>query len=216
MIVAIDGPAGAGKSTVSLRLAERLGFVRLDTGALYRVAALAALRAGRGVDDPGIEPFVKGLDIVVEPDRITLEGEDVSDAIRTSQISEAASTYAAVPGVRAALLALQRRLGHMQDTVVDGRDIGTVVFPAAEVKIFLTAKPEERARRRLAELAARGESASFEAVLAEIVARDKRDSERAVAPLRRADDAVEVDTSALDFDGAVAACAAVVADKTRR
>lgn len=210
MIIAIDGPAGAGKSTVSRRLADRLGFVRLDTGALYRVVGLAALRAGRPVDDPGIEAFVKALDIVVEPESITLDGEDVSDAIRTPEISDAASTYAAVPGVRAALLALQRRLGQMQDTVVDGRDIGTVVFPQAEVKIFLTARAEVRAERRLAELAERGVEAGFDGVLAEIVARDKRDSERAVAPLRQADDAVVVDTSALDLDGAVDACAAVV------
>lgn len=213
MIIAIDGPAGAGKSTVSQRLAERLGFVRLDTGALYRVVGLAARREGRGPEDAGLEGFVGGLEIVVEPDRILLAGEDVSGAIRTPEISEAASTFAAVPGVRAALLALQRRLGQMRDTVVDGRDIGTVVFPGAEVKIFLTARAEVRAERRLAELAERGVAAEFAAVLGDIVTRDKRDSERAVAPLRQADDAVLVDTSALDLDGAVEACAAVVASR---
>lgn len=216
MIIAIDGPAGAGKSTVSQRLADRLGIVRLDTGALYRVVGLAATRASKATDDPDLEAFAKGLAIEIEPDRIVLDGEDVSEAIRTPAISEAASTYAALPPVRAALLDLQRRLGRARDTVVDGRDIGTVVFPDAEVKIFLTAAATERARRRLAELESRGVEADFDAVLAEIEARDKRDTERAIAPLRQADDAVVVDTSDLDLDGAVDACAKVVAAAAKR
>ncbi len=213
MIVAIDGPAGAGKSTVSRMLAERLGWVRLDTGALYRVVGLAATRAGRTVKDPDLGAFAAGLAIEVEADGIRLDGVDMGQAIRTPEASAAASRFAAVPAVRDALLELQRHLGRAQDTVIDGRDIGTVVFPDADVKIFLTAAAEERARRRLAELEGRGEAADFETVLADIVQRDKQDSERAVAPLKKAADAVEVDTSTLDLPGAVEACLAVVRQK---
>lgn len=210
MIIAIDGPAGAGKSTVSRMLAERLGYVRLDTGALYRVVGLAATRKGLTVDDPGLGDFAAGLQIEVETDAIRLDGQDVSGLIRTPEASAAASRFAAVPAVRDALLGLQRRLGEKQNTVIDGRDIGTVVFPHAQVKIFLTAAAEERARRRLAEMESRGVKADFQTVLAGIVQRDKQDSERAVAPLKKAHDAVEVDTSNLDLPGAVDACFAVV------
>ncbi len=210
MIVAIDGPAGAGKSTVTARLAEALGFVRLDTGALYRTVALAATRAGLEPDDPSLGGFVAGLDIVVRPDGILLGGEDVSLAIRTPEMSVASSRFAAVPCVRAGLLDLQRGLGRARDSVLDGRDIGTVVFPDAEAKIFLTASVRARAQRRLDELQGRGVDADLATVMAEIEARDRADSERAVAPLRKADDAVEIDTTCLDFDAVVEACRRVV------
>jgi cytidylate kinase len=210
MIIAIDGPAGAGKSTISRRLAERIGCVRLDTGALYRVVALACTRHGLAPDAPGIQRFVAGLAIRFHDDRVFLGAEDVSAVIRTPAISTAASQYAAIPGVRAALLDLQRRIGRTQDSVVDGRDIGTVVFPDAEVKIFLTARAEARAERRCAELRAMGLEAVFETVLGEIRARDKADTERATAPLKRAQDATLVDATTLGIEEVVARCVEIV------
>ncbi|MBU0553014.1 (d)CMP kinase [Myxococcota bacterium] len=206
MIIAIDGPAGAGKSTISQRLAERLGFTRLDTGALYRAVALAEMRKGNAADAPDVGPW----NLEVEGDRLTLDGEDISQAIRAPEISSAASDFAKNPAVRAGLLALQRRLGRARDTILDGRDIGTVVFPDADVKIYLTAQPEARAHRRWLELEARGHAQPFRIVLAEIMARDKQDMGRAIAPLRRAEDAVEVDASELGIEEAVEACLAVV------
>lgn len=211
MIVAIDGPAGAGKSTVARRVADHLGCIRLDTGAIYRAVALAATRAGiPTTDGPGLAALVGGLDLAFEGRAVLLGADDVSAAIRTAAMSAAASAYSAVPEVRAGLLGLQRRVGAGTDAVVDGRDIGTVVFPDAEVKIFLTASAESRAERRYLELTERGEVADLDTVLAEIRTRDHADSTRAVAPLRQAEDAVLVDTTHLDLEGAVKACVAVV------
>ncbi|MFN3197106.1 MAG: (d)CMP kinase [Bradymonadia bacterium] len=213
MIVAIDGPAGAGKSSVGKAVAQQLGFVRIDTGALYRAVGFAATRGQVGPEDPGLGAFASGLDLAFDGDRVLLDGEDVTEAIRTPEMSKAASLYAAKIPVREALLSLQRRLGRAQDSVLEGRDIGTVVFPDAEVKIFLTASDEARAQRRLKELEGKGITASLDEVLADIRARDAADSGRDVAPLVQADDAVVVDTTALDFEGAVEACVRVVKNR---
>jgi cytidylate kinase len=211
MIIAMDGPAGAGKSTISRMLAEALGFVRLDTGALYRAVALAAIRAGvPSTDGPRLAALLDDLDLGYDGS-VWLDGENVDREIRSPEASAAASEYAAVPEVRAGLLALQRRLGRARDTILDGRDIGTVVFPDADVKIFLTASASARAGRRHAELVSTGHEAELAVVLAEIVARDKADMERAVAPLRQAEDAVLVDATHLNPAEVVAACRALVA-----
>lgn len=221
-IVAIDGPAGAGKSTVSRKLAEVLGFVMVDTGAMYRTVALAAQRAGVAWSDgPALgalaATLVEGDALAFERDpargvRVKLRGEDVSDAIRTPEIGMGASTVSAHAEVRAALLDLQRHAGKGGGVVLEGRDIGTVVFPEAEAKFFLTARPEIRAQRRFDELRAKDPSAklSFEETLADVKRRDEQDSSRAVAPLKQAPDAVLVDTSDLGIDEVVAHMAARV------
>jgi cytidylate kinase len=221
-IVAIDGPAGAGKSTVARKLSEALGFVLVDTGAMYRAVALAAKRAGVAWDETGV---VGGLarDIVAraglrfERDarrgvRVLLDGEDVSDAVRTPEIGMGASTVSAHPPVRAALLDLQRQAGRGGGVVLEGRDIGTVVFPDAEVKFFLTARPEVRARRRYEELLGKGSDGrpSFEETLADVLRRDEQDTTRAAAPLRQAETAIFVDSSDRDVEEIVALMATQV------
>jgi cytidylate kinase len=212
--VAIDGPAGAGKSTVAKRLAERLGFLHVDTGALYRTVALAARRAGAAWDD---EPAVAQVAEAVVAERrirmerpagpgamrVILDGEDVSALIRTPEMSAGASRVSAIAAVRSALLDLQRQAGAEGGVVLEGRDIGTVVFPDAEVKLFLTATPEERARRRHDELVEKGVPTTYEATLQDQLARDKADTERPVAPLRRADDAVLIDSTGRDVDAVI-------------
>jgi CMP/dCMP kinase len=186
MVIAIDGPAGAGKSTVARAVAEELGFTYLDSGAMYRSVALAALRERA-------EPAEVASRVRIEVgERVLLDGHDVTDAIRTPEVSEAASRTAADPAVRAALVAQQRRLLASGDWVAEGRDIGTVVAPDAAVKVFLTASPEERARRRAAEL-----GADLSAVKAEQALRDQRDATREHSPLRPASGAVELDTTGL-------------------
>jgi cytidylate kinase len=190
MLIAIDGPAGAGKSTVARAVAGALGFTYLDTGAMYRCIALAELR---GAQDP------LACAIALDGETVTLDGEDVTAAIRTPQVSERASQVAARPEVRAALVERQRELIAGGDYVAEGRDIGTVVAPDAELKVFLTASPEERARRRAAEL-----GADAEAVLREQLLRDERDASREHSPLSAAADAVELDTTGLGIDEVVA------------
>jgi cytidylate kinase len=202
LIVAIDGPAGAGKSTAARLLAARLGYALLDTGAIYRTMALRARQRGISWDDgPGVASLANDLELAFQMDgevnRVLANGEDLTAAIRTPEISDGASRVSALPEVRAALLGLHRRIGAAGGVVVEGRDIGTVVFPDAEAKFFLTASADERARRRVAELQAGGRPADLAQTKAEILARDQRDSSRATAPLRRADDAVEIDSSAL-------------------
>jgi cytidylate kinase len=213
-IVAIDGPAGAGKSTASRLLAARLGFALVDTGAIYRTVALAATRLGVGLeDDESLGRLLPDVDIRFAPPaaggtgpRVLLAGVDVSGEIRTPQISAGASKVSARPVVRAGLLELQRRLAlapENRGAVLEGRDIGTVVFPDADAKFFVTASPEERARRRYAELLAKGDASTFDQVLADQRARDKADSEREIAPLRPAGDALVIDTSGTPIDAVV-------------
>jgi cytidylate kinase len=214
-IVAIDGPAGAGKSTVARRLAEALGYVLVDTGAMYRAVALAADRASVPWNDgEGVGRLARGIvgarSLKFERDatlgvRVKLDEEDISEAIRTPQIGQGASTVSAHASVRSALLDLQRQAGRAGGVVLEGRDIGTVVFPDAEVKFFLTASPEVRARRRHEELVAKGQNVTFDETLADVKERDARDEGRAVAPLRQADGAVLVDSSALTIDETVLA-----------
>lgn len=204
-VVAIDGPAGAGKSTVARGLARRLGYTFLDTGALYRSVALVAQRRGIPWDDAaGLGALASVLDVgfahAGEATRVWADGNDVTSDIRRPEISDGASRVSALPEVRQALLGLQRRVAAHDNVVAEGRDVGTVVFPSAQAKFFLVANAETRARRRTLELAASGRPAVYAEVLAEMLARDARDSARAVAPLRRADDAVEIDTSALTPD----------------
>ena len=210
MIIAIDGPAGAGKSSVTNTIAEILGIMRLDTGAIYRVIALACSEAGVGVNDPQIGAFVERVDLKFTDGQIRLGDRDVSHLIRTDEVSQLASTYAAVPAVRQSLLDVQRRVAQQGDFVVDGRDIGTVVFPNAAVKIFLTASVDARARRRYLQYGGGEDSPTYEDVRASIIARDENDTGRKVAPLRKADDAIEVDSSNLSFDDTVALCLKVI------
>lgn len=204
MIVTIDGPAGAGKSTVAKRLAQRLGFTFLDTGAMYRAVTLAALRRGLSWDDPEALVRLAGeVRIVPQDGRTQLDGEDVTDQVRTYEISNLVRYAANNPGVRAQLVELQRAAAAGKNVVTEGRDQGTVVFPQAECKIYLTAGPEERARRRLADLRAHGERVTFDDVLAKQNTRDASDRNRDVGPMVAAADAVEFVTDGLSIDEVV-------------
>lgn len=203
-IIAIDGPSGAGKSTVGRMLARALGLLFLDTGAMYRAAALAVIEAGLSFrDTDGIAKVVREADIFLEGDpdapQVRLNGRDVTQAIRTEQVSHTASVISAIPQVRREMVERQRQLGRRGGVVLDGRDISTVVFPEADVKIFLTAVPEERARRRFDEDHARARELTYEQTLFEINARDQRDATRADSPLVIADDAVVMDSTELSL-----------------
>ena len=217
--VAIDGPAGAGKSTIARAAAARFGFVYVDTGAIYRTVGLAASRAGVDPhDEERVLPLLPGLAIRFDygedgTQRMFLGEEDVSVEIRTPEISMYASAVSAIPGVRAFLLEMQRDMARKTSVVMDGRDIGTVVLPDAGLKIFLTASVEERARRRLAELAAKGDASTYEEVLADMQQRDRNDSTRAAAPLKAAEDAVLVDTSNMDLPESIDHVCALIAER---
>lgn len=204
--IAIDGPSGAGKSTLAKRLAEALGYVYVDTGAIYRTVGLFALRRGVDcADGPGVAALLPELQVELTYDadglqHMWLNGEDVTAAIREHQVSACASAVSAIPAVRDFLLEMQRRTARSHSVVMDGRDIGTRVLPDADVKIFLTAAPEARARRRYKELLQRGQEADYGTVLRDVIARDEQDTHRAASPLRQAEDAVLVDTTQLTFE----------------
>jgi cytidylate kinase len=198
VVVAIDGPAGAGKSTIAKRVAARLGFTYIDSGAMYRAVALWALRQKVDAGDMHrMEQLAMAAEIELLPGRIRLNGEDVTEAIRTPEVSGGASKVAVIPGVRRALVAKQRAMGERSSVVMEGRDIGTVVFPDADVKIFLDADPSERLRRRLADVRAAGEEIPESALAAQMKERDQRDSTRADGPLAQAPDAAYLDSTSL-------------------
>jgi cytidylate kinase len=205
LIIAIDGPSGAGKSTLAKRLAKKLRFIYLDTGAMYRALALKVLRQGVDLaDDARLAELIAGTEIDLQEMHgrlaVLLDGEDVAGQIRTPEISQMASKVSALRVVRARMLELQRAMGKRGSVVAEGRDIGTVIFPEAEVKVFLVASVSERARRRYDELKASGRVVDLDETRREIEERDKRDSERDLAPLRPADDAVLIDSSSVDAD----------------
>ena len=211
LVVAIDGPAGAGKSSASRGLAARLGFRHVDTGAMYRVVGVLARDVGLAPDDDeALRRLVDGIVFDEVGDRVVVAGRDLTRVIREGDAGDWASKVSTRPVVRERLVALQRRLGDGGRVVMEGRDIGTVVFPDAAVKVFLVAAPSERARRRGAELRQRGEAVDEAALAAAIAQRDERDSSRAEAPLRPADDAVVVDTTALGLDEVVDRLSALV------
>jgi len=205
IVIAIDGPSGAGKSTIARQLADRLGYIQIDTGAMYRTASLLLSRAGIDLDDlVAVERFCQNIDIRLElvSGRQTVFGNgiDVTDQIRTPEMSLLTSKTSTLKPVREALLKSQQKMGSRGGVVLEGRDIGTVVFPDAEVKFYLSASVEERARRRCEELISKGEQVTLAETVVAVVERDRQDSERDIAPLRQADDAILVDSSRLTVD----------------
>ena len=199
IVVAIDGPAGAGKSTIAKLAAEKLGYAYIDTGAMYRSVAWKFLQTGKAFDEDFISGLSKTMLIDFKPEakinRVFVDGTEVTDAIRTPEVTAIVSRVAAIGAVREAMVDQQRRMGEAGGVLMDGRDIGTVVFPNAQLKIFLTASGEERARRRYAEMVAKGQQVDLQQLQADIAERDKQDSERAISPLRQAEDALLLDTS---------------------
>ena len=205
-VITLDGPGGSGKGTVCLRLAGKLGWHILDSGSLYRLTALEALQ-NNADDESQLIEIAEKMEIDYVPDdgrlKVLLQGRDVTDAIRAEQVGARASEIAAIAGVRQALLQRQRAFARPPGLLADGRDMGTVVFPRAKLKIFLTASPEERAKRRYKQLKEKGIDANLPELVAELQARDKRDSERSVAPLKAADDAIILDTTEMNIDDVV-------------
>ena len=213
--IAIDGPAGAGKSTIAKMVSAKLGYIYVDTGALYRTIALFITE--NNIADDDIEQALEKADVSLKfidgAQRVFLGGRDVSDHIRTPEISMAASRTSAIPAVRKYLFGTQQKIAAENNVIMDGRDIGTVVLPDADVKIFLSASPEVRARRRWLELQEKGTPDTYEAVLADLIARDERDSNRAIAPLRPADDAVLLDTSGMTLQESIDAILKLIRKK---
>ncbi len=220
LIVAIDGPSGAGKSTLSKALAKRTGYINIDTGAMYRSVALLASRQQIDVDDEeALRDLCAELSIEfvreAEQERVIVNGEDVTQAIRTPEVSLLTSKVAACPAVRQALVGLQRQMGEAGGVVLEGRDIGTVVFPQAQVKFFLSATAEERGRRRYDELRTKGLEVDLQQTIAEVEARDAADSARELAPLKRADDAIDIDSTRMSIDEVLAEMLRIIAAKQR-
>jgi len=217
--IAIDGPAGAGKSTIAKRLAKELGYQYVDTGAIYRtVAYFLDLLGVSPKDADGVRRYIDELTIEIQYDddglqHMIMNGMDVTGDIRTQDISQKASLVSAHPEVREMLLDMQRDVAKQYNVIMDGRDIGTVVLPKADVKIFLTASPEVRAKRRTDELQAKGQKVNFDTILKEIQQRDYQDTHREIAPLKMARDSVKLDTSELDIDGVIAAMRQIIAEK---
>ncbi|MCR4888006.1 MAG: (d)CMP kinase [Ruminococcus sp.] len=213
--IAIDGPAGAGKSTIAKMVSARLGYIYVDTGALYRTVALYITE--NNIPDEDIEKSLENADVSLRfvdgAQRVFLGDRDVSDLIRTPEISMAASRTSAIPAVRAYLFETQQKIARENNILMDGRDIGTVVLPNADVKIFLTASAEERANRRYKELAEKPECPSYEDILKDIIQRDYQDMHREIAPLKQADDAVLVDTTKLSLDESAEAIVNVIKEK---
>ena len=201
MIIAIDGPAGSGKSTISKLLTKELGFVYLDTGAMYRLFTLKMLKEKISFSDSSkINELLENLNINIENDRFYLDEKDVSEEIRKTDVAENVSKTAAIDEVREKMVSLQREFSKSKNVILDGRDIGTVVFPEADIKIFLVADPRERAERRFKELKAKGENISLDSIYENILKRDKLDSTRENSPLKKANDAIEVDTTGKNIE----------------
>ncbi len=217
--VAIDGPAGAGKSTIAKRVSGELGYIYVDTGAIYRTVALACIRSNTAIEDvQAVEALLPSLDIRLiffnGEQHILLGDEDVSEAIRTENVSMAASRVSAIPSVRQYLLDLQRNFARNDNVIMDGRDIGTVVLPNAQVKIFLTASPQIRAKRRVLQLQEQGMEADYEKILYDIIQRDYNDTHRETAPLKAAENAIEVDTSSMTLEEVVQKITEIIKEQT--
>lgn len=218
--IAIDGPAGAGKSTIAKAVAGKLGIIYLDTGAMYRSVAYAVLKSGADVgDEKSVSQVLDGLDMDIRYEngaqQIYVNGENVTPYLRAPHMSKAASDVSALPVVRYKMVELQREFARTHDVVLDGRDIGTFVLPDANCKFFMTADPEERAKRRYKELSEKGEKCDYDTVLKDIIQRDYNDSHRAVAPLKQADDAYYLDTTRLSIDEVIEKVVKVVEEKTK-